>query len=66
MKDSQICGEPEAYDFCHLPLMWSGEGIDELGELAAGSEGNGIQAKRKQMSPKHRTPACPAYGEGQA
>lgn len=66
MKVSQVCGECGAYDVCHPPLTWSGEWIGELGGLAAGSEGNGIQAERKQVSPKHRTPACPAYGDGRA
>jgi hypothetical protein len=45
--------------------MWIGEWIDERGELGVGSEGNGIQADRKQMPPKHRTPACPVWEDVQ-
>ena len=35
--------------------MWIGDRIDDLGELAAGSEGGGIQAKLKEIVPGYQT-----------
>jgi FlaA1/EpsC-like NDP-sugar epimerase len=36
-------------------LMWIGDRIDDLGELAAGSEGSGIQAQLKEIVPGYQT-----------